>query len=61
MNARALAVELKKFDYNLFTGGTDNHLMLIDFSKNGLDASEAEKRLEQIGILSYGDSIMDYC
>ncbi|MEK7500776.1 MAG: serine hydroxymethyltransferase [Patescibacteria group bacterium] len=57
LNARALAVELKKLDYNLFTGGTDNHLMLIDFSKNGLDASEAEKRLEQIGILANRNSL----
>ncbi len=56
-NARALAQELKNLGYNLFTGGTDNHLMLIDLSKNGLDASEAEKRLEQIGILANRNSL----
>ena len=57
LNARTLAAELKKLGYNLFSGGTDNHLMLIDLSASGVDASEAEKDLERVGILANRNSL----
>ncbi len=57
VNAQVLAEELKRLGYNLYTGGTDNHLMLIDLSKSGLDASESEKRLESAGILANRNSL----
>ncbi|MEK7077473.1 MAG: serine hydroxymethyltransferase, partial [Patescibacteria group bacterium] len=56
-NARVLAEELKKLGYALYTGGTENHLMLLDLSKNGLDASAAEKQLESVGILANRNSL----
>ena len=56
-NARVLAEELKKIGYALYTGGTENHLMLLDLSKNGLDASAAEKQLESVGILANRNSL----
>ena len=36
-NARALSEELKNLGYQLYAGGTDNHLMLVDLSKSGID------------------------
>lgn len=46
-NARALAEELKALDYKIVTGGTDNHLFLVDLRNKGISGAEAEKRLEQ--------------
>jgi len=57
LNARALAEELKNLGYSLYTGGTDNHLMLIDLSKSGIDAIWAEKQLESVGILANRNSL----
>lgn len=37
LNSKTLAEEFKKLGYSLYTGGTDNHLMVIDLSKNGID------------------------
>lgn len=56
-NARVLADELKNLGYHLYTGGTDNHLMLVDLSKNGIDASWAEKQLESVGLLANRNSL----
>ena len=49
-NARALANELKALDYKIVTGGTDNHLFLVDLRNKGISGAEAEKRLEQAAI-----------
>lgn len=57
LNARVLARELTKLGFHLFSQGTDNHLMLIDLSKNNIDASWAEKQLEQVGILANRNSL----
>lgn len=51
-NAQNLASILTKFGIPLTTGGTDTHLLLLNVSKIGLTGKEAEKRLEDIGILS---------
>ncbi|MBI2453985.1 MAG: serine hydroxymethyltransferase, partial [Parcubacteria group bacterium] len=56
-NAAALSEELIKYGYQLYTGGTDNHLMLLDLSKSELDGSEAEKKLEAVGILANRNSL----
>ena len=50
-NARALAAALQAKGYRIISGGTDNHLMLVDVagSKN-ITGKEAEKALEQAGI-----------
>ena len=50
-NARRLAEELIKRGFKLVTNGTDNHLILIDIHASfGIDGSEAEKVLDQIGL-----------
>ncbi|MEJ2470290.1 MAG: serine hydroxymethyltransferase [Desulfuromonadales bacterium] len=49
-NAKALAEELVARGYNLVSGGTDNHLMLVDFSGTDLTGKVAEETLEKAGI-----------
>jgi len=49
-NAHTLAQSLKELDYQLVSGGTDNHLMLIDLTNKGLTGKKAEKALEDAGI-----------
>ena len=49
-NAKALAEELVSRGYNLVSGGTDNHLMLVDFSGSDLTGKVAEETLERAGI-----------
>jgi glycine hydroxymethyltransferase len=49
-NARILAEKLISHGYNLISGGTDNHLMLVDLRNKGVTGKEAESALEQSGI-----------
>ena len=49
-NAAALADGLKKYGFNLVTGGTDNHLMLVDLQSFGVTGKELEKRLDEVYI-----------
>jgi glycine hydroxymethyltransferase len=49
-NAAALAEGLMKHDFNLVSGGTDNHLMLVDLRNKHITGKEAEQRLDEIGI-----------
>lgn len=50
LNAKVLADELMKLDFNLVTGGTDTHLMVIDMNNKNLSGKEAEKTLSLAGI-----------
>lgn len=50
-NAKALAGALQKLGFKLVSGGTDNHLMLIDLTDRELTGLEAQNRLEQTGII----------
>jgi glycine hydroxymethyltransferase len=50
-NAKAMAEALQEFGFELITGGTDNHLMLIDITKKGLTGREAAKLLASAGIV----------
>ena len=50
LNARTLAAEFLRLGYQLVTGGTDNHLLLMDLTNTGLTGQEAEKALDQAGI-----------
>lgn len=50
LNARKLAEELVKRDFNLVSGGTDNHLMLIDLRSKGLTGKEATLLLNEVNI-----------
>lgn len=49
-NAKRLAQELAERGYRIVTGGTDNHLMLVDLRPKGLTGKEAEERLDAVGI-----------
>ncbi|MGD6943641.1 serine hydroxymethyltransferase [Cytobacillus gottheilii] len=49
-NAQRLAAALAKEEINLVSGGTDNHLLLIDLRSLGLTGKVAEKVLDEIGI-----------
>lgn len=49
-NCKTLAAELLKYDFNLVTGGTDNHLILIDLRNKKISGKEAQNRLEKAGI-----------
>ena len=49
-NARALAETLSTEGLRIVSGGTDNHLMLVDLRPVGLTGKEAEKRLDDVGI-----------
>ncbi|WP_031514194.1 serine hydroxymethyltransferase [Desulfofalx alkaliphila] len=46
-NAQALAKGLTDRGFNLVSGGTDNHLILVDLRANGVTGKEAEKLLEE--------------
>lgn len=50
-NAQALASELLKKEFNLISGGTDNHLLLIDLSNKGVNGAVAALALEVAGIV----------
>lgn len=49
-NAKALASEMIALGYKVISGGTDNHLLVIDLGPHGLAGKEAEKILETIGV-----------
>ena len=49
-NAKALSEALVKEGFKLVSGGTDNHLMLIDLTEMGVTGKEAEHMLDEVGI-----------
>jgi len=49
-NAKALAKALVDRDFNIISGGTDNHMMLIDLRNKGVTGKEAEKALVEAHI-----------
>jgi len=49
-NAKALSAKLTEYDFNIVSGGTDNHLMLIDLSNKNITGKQAEIALEHAGI-----------
>ncbi len=49
-NAKVLSEELMKRGYDLVSGGTDNHLMLVDLTRQEITGKEAEEALVKAGI-----------
>lgn len=49
-NAQTMATEFLNRDYNLISGGTDTHLVLIDLTNKGISGKKAENALEKAGI-----------
>lgn len=58
-NAKALADGLLKRDIDLVSGGTDNHLLLIDLRKYDVSGKDIEKKLEEINITVNKNTIPD--
>ena len=50
-NARCLASALEKRGYRIVSGGTDNHLFLVDLSEKNITGKEAEQSLERSGVM----------
>ena len=57
LNAQVLARELKNHGFRLVSGGTDNHLILIDLRNKGLTGRKAEKLLEEVGVATNKNTI----
>ncbi len=49
-NAKVLAEELLRRNFKLVSGGTDNHLILVDLTNKGITGKEAERILDEVGI-----------
>src|SRR5690606_2721990 len=49
-NAKALSSKLMEYDFDIISGGTDNHLMLIDLTNKNITGKQAEITLEHAGI-----------
>lgn len=56
-NAKTLAKELNDKGFRIVSGGTDNHLMLVDLRNKGLTGKEAEKLLDEIHITTNKNTI----
>jgi glycine hydroxymethyltransferase len=57
INARALAAQLTHHGFRLVSGGTDNHLMLVDLRPLNITGKEAEVALDRAGITVNKNSI----
>lgn len=56
-NAQALAGAIAKRGYRIVSGGTDNHVFLVDVHSRGITGSDAEKALDRAGITVNKNSI----
>jgi glycine hydroxymethyltransferase len=56
-NARKLAESLNKRGFRLVSGGTDNHLLLIDLTNKGVSGLEAQEVLQDAGIIANRNQI----
>lgn len=56
-NAKRLAEKLSQKGYKIISGGTENHLLVIDLRDKGLTGQEAENRLSAVGIVANRNAI----
>ncbi|MBQ9364908.1 MAG: serine hydroxymethyltransferase [Schwartzia sp.] len=56
-NAKALADELAAKGFRIVTGGTDNHLMLVDLRSKKINGKEAQNLLDSVGITANRNTI----
>jgi len=56
-NAKALADELMAQGFKLVSGGTDNHLILMDLTNKGITGKEAQEVLDSVGITANKNTI----
>lgn len=57
LNCKALAEHLMACGFQLVSGGTDNHLLLIDLRKQGLTGKDAEARLDRAGLTANKNTV----
>jgi glycine hydroxymethyltransferase len=50
VNAQTMVANFLALGYKIVSGGTDNHLFVLDLSNKGISGKEAEKALEIVGI-----------
>jgi len=58
-NAKALAEKLLEFGFDLVSGGTDNHLMLIDLRNKGIPGKKLAKALDRARIVTNYNTVPD--
>ena len=56
-NARVLSSELQAHGLRIISGGTDNHLILVDLSSIGINGRDAEEAMERVNILANRNTI----
>ncbi|HDI78972.1 MAG TPA: serine hydroxymethyltransferase [Desulfobacteraceae bacterium] len=56
-NAKVLSEELRGYGFELVSGGTDNHLVLVDLRSKGITGLEAERVLASVGIITNKNTI----
>ena len=56
-NCDTLASCLKTYGFNVLTGGTDNHLILLDLRNKNITGAELEKRLEEVHVVTNKNAV----
>ncbi|HWR25636.1 MAG TPA: serine hydroxymethyltransferase, partial [Methanosarcina sp.] len=56
-NAKALCRSLKERDFDIVSGGTDNHLMLVNLNKMHITGKDAEAALSKAGIIANKNTV----
>ncbi len=56
-NAKVLATELNKYEFNLISGGTDNHLLLVDLKNKNIGGMDAEKLYSAAGLIANRNTV----
>ena len=56
-NAKALANKLISLDYKVISGGTDNHLLLVDLRNKNISGKAAQETLDEVGITCNKNSV----
>lgn len=49
-NCKALAARMTKLGYTVVSGGTDNHLILVDLKPNGIDGARVQSVLDEVSM-----------
>lgn len=57
LNASVLAETLSELGFDLVTGGTDTHMVLVDLRSKGISGLDAEKLLERVGITANKNAV----
>ena len=56
-NAQTMAKTLQEKNFRIVSGGTDNHLMLVDLTNKGITGNEAQNILDEVGITANRNTI----